>query len=248
MGEPLAREHMPNGLITYDGLPISSGGGHRLRARGIERAWEAMGRFLDRCTTGSLASPATTVTVDVFEGARIDPAVSAPARARFAELARGPERTSRIRAPSGGEMETMSQFRIPPENRESAIAVLAAGEPWPAHYYGPVVLIAELRFHLKDPRTDAVLPGQGADRYGRQRFGSGGWLGESNLKLTLSGALRAACIWLSFPMAEPDAGFRELVAAMQGELPFQLSAKHWRRWRPRQRGEGLASHPFRLER
>ena len=47
---------MRAGLITYEGLPISSGGAHVLRARPIREQWAAVELFLHACTDFTLPS------------------------------------------------------------------------------------------------------------------------------------------------------------------------------------------------
>src|SRR5215470_15830475 len=41
----------PSALIVYDGLPISSGGGHTLRTRDRRATWSQMSAFLAAFTT-----------------------------------------------------------------------------------------------------------------------------------------------------------------------------------------------------
>src|SRR5262249_33206953 len=59
----------PSALIAYDGLPISSGGGHTLRMKDRHAIWDRMSRFLARFAT---CEEPDDIRLLLAEGAHVD--------------------------------------------------------------------------------------------------------------------------------------------------------------------------------
>jgi hypothetical protein len=189
--------------VAYDGLPISSGGAHRLPRRSVREAFAAWRTFLDACTSDP--------TFNAYFGLahRQDVTVDPPVERRILAAFPGP----------------IDQARVP-----EALELFEDLEPQPLSEWGltPVDLSFRSEFHLNRPGTGEIWPGQEPELFGQFQTPAGMPLGASGSSLRL-GAKHTMSLHLTLPEAS-DADVAEAVPWLEAPLPMRLSAKHWTRW------------------
>jgi hypothetical protein len=209
-------------LIVYDGMPVSSGGAHRLGRRQPPQIWTQLSGFLDDCadTTGPRK---TMVLVYEAVGRSLTPIQSAKKSATtIFGRPRSRMAVSDIREHS---------WSFDPDRLPDALRWLAEQQqPVPSLPTGTCSVVSvQVRFRLKDPDSGELLPFQDADAYGHQELRHGLPLGESILYARL-GATSTCSLTLCLPYVEVSSELLRLAGALQRRLPFKLSAKHWARW------------------
>jgi hypothetical protein len=213
----------PGVLITYDGLPLSAGGAHRLRRKDRAAIWKSMLHFLNVFTTYREPDEVRWL---LHEGLRVDRAFFAKAH-RVATTAFG--RPQRRLAITGQVEEYEHRWVLAPDEIDEALGFMQALEPFPEHWLGaPLVLSVNATFRLRDPDSGDPFPSQDPQLYGNQE-GSRLPLGLSAIYLRLT--TQTTCgLFLSLPFPEITPALATFVERVDQALPFRLSKKHWSRW------------------
>ena len=191
--------------VTYDGLPISSGGAHGLgRLRG-RSAYQAFKSFLDACSHHRSLSSEFWLDGD-----------------------EGPEVRERLEAHFPASEDR--RFLPAPEDRVlEAIDLYDDLDVRPDRWgLTPVWFTARAVFTLRQPHSHDPWPDQGRDRFNGFEVPGGITLGESVAYLTMSPKARMA-LQLCLPGAT-DRQVADTIPWLQANLPFRLSTKHWLRW------------------
>lgn len=213
--------------ITYDGLPISRGGAHRLRTRGVRAGLSAVRRFAQAV---SLQPEPSDLRIEVLAGGGVPPAFSDPLIAEF-DARFATARVRRIGAFTG------RQWTIGPSDLDPLAARLDAAAPPAAGPAGSSVVIhATWRLVLFDPSTRRPLPGQDRDSYLGLDAAPGCPLGRSFVYASLAGASTAR-LFLSLPFDDAAPEARRLAAAVRAAFPVPLSPQHWKLWRLSRAGD-----------
>jgi len=209
-------------VVTYDGLP---GGAHSLRAKRPDVAFQRLHTFLEACVE-PVRLPSWT-----FEIHKGGP--PAPTEQLF-ELATGIFGGPRLKA------QTHTEWNVPPGSVDDALGVLVRSDAVTTYGHSLAALTYSAPVRLIDPDTRAPYPDITPDMFGGFAVdGYGRTLGESGIRATLGNAASSLSLWLNLPADERlSSGARHL----QDHLPFRLSAKHWRLWRPTRRGDSYRSN------
>ncbi|WFR73049.1 hypothetical protein P9209_04295 [Prescottella defluvii] len=214
-------------VVTYDGLPTSAGGAHSLRAKRPDQAFQRLQRFVDACADP--ASPASWALV-IYAGG---PHASTE---RLVALA-----TERFGGPRY-RAQTHTEWNVRPESVNHALDALIAVGPDAVtpHGHSLAALTYSTPVRLIDPETRVSYPDITPDACGRFAVdGYGRLLGDSGIRATLGTAASSLSLWLNLPADDRLApGARHL----QDSLPFRLSAKHWRLWRPTRSGDSYRAN------
>lgn len=198
-----------NSVVVYDGLPISSGGGHGIQRLDPVAALAAWRAFLDGCTHDT----AVQTRFEIDESRR-------PSRAVLRQL------TDRF----GDQHEWLTPwYPFPPSRLNEAVAWLERVLPEVTHDDGQssVHLAADAEFRIRRPNGGG-WEGQQPERFGSFTTPGGTRLGVSATRLVLS-ARRAMSLTLCLPLAS-DEEAQEARSWLQPHLPFRMSDKHWTRW------------------
>ncbi|MGW6655869.1 hypothetical protein [Rhodococcus sp. NPDC055024] len=214
-------------VVTYDGLPASAGGAHSLRAKRPDRAFECLRTFVESCTE-PVSLPSWTF--EIYKGAPQVPTEQLSSLAT--ELFGGP----RHKAP------THTEWNVASGSVNEALDALVAVGPEAVTAYGRslAALTYSARVRLLDPDTSAPYPDVTPDAFGRFAVdGYGRLLGDSGIRATFGNAASSLSLWLNLPADDRlSPGARHL----QDHLPFRLSTKHWRLWRPNRSGDSYRSN------
>jgi hypothetical protein len=220
----------PYALITYDGLPISAGGAHRIRGKDRAATWTAMLRFLHQFTT--YREP-DDVRLLLAEGPRVDRRFFANAQ-RAATYAFG--RSERRLAILGEVEEHENWWALGSADVDDALALMQSLEPFPDHWLdAPLALAVNATFRLRDAESAEPFPAQDPELYGNREAAWMLPLGRSAIYLRLT--TRSTCaLLLALPFAEVAPALVAYVRRIDQSLPFRLSRRHWSRWQLNARG------------
>jgi hypothetical protein len=210
------------GLISYDGLPVSSGGGHGLGRLRVREAWNAAQRFFSACTT---ATEPHHVLIGINDLAEVDPVTTAQLRdAAIAKL--GVSRRSDHQQDYGDKGVTQL-WELRPALVTSPVDWLSAAEPLaPTWLGGPATVQLDFQFRLRSA-DGAEIPYQRSEDYFSQIYsGYGIVMGESVSRLRLS-ARSSISIVMFIPFEEPNDEFQEYARFLQGYFPVRFSKHHW---------------------
>ena len=218
-------------IITYDGLPLSSGGAHALRGRSPLAALAQVRHFISSCTDCVQPQKAS---VEVITGANVPAEFSVPLMERL---------TADLRAPrhhgSYGSGNTAHFWPVAAAQIDALVELIEQASPLPVMPYRlqPITVGAVFKFHLLDAHSGAVLPWQGGAFYGNFSAVPGQLLGESHLYARISGRSTVS-LFLSFPFEDVSEELLTTAGFVRAHLPFALSPNHWKRWRLTKNGKG----------
>jgi hypothetical protein len=199
-------------VVTYVGLPVSSGGAHSLGRRSRRDAYRRMQTFLRECTEPAGSAHYSFAVHDVPE-LPPEPRFDSGLRRRF------------------GDYAAISEDRV-----GDALDFLDVIDPQPTNRYGmaPVWFTAGYEFRVLDPATGRAIPGQDPRWFRGVEYEWGVPLGSSRLRLILHNRASVA-IELCIPY-ESERQLGRVVEWLQQHLPFSFSPKHWRAWTPTRTG------------
>lgn len=209
-------------VITYDGLPTSSGGGHVLRTRSPVDAWGQVKSFLSACTDAR--GPADS-SIEIVAGEGIPRGFSDPLEKDLTERhGRGTQRVF-------GAPDTVYEWPIEASQVEYYVDLIQQLTPLPVHQlrWQPISVNSLYKFSWLSTEQ-VLLPNQNADCYLHFKPSYGQVLGESHLYARIS-ERSSVSVFLNFPFLEPSDAFARQARFVQRHLPFQFSSKHWKRWR-----------------
>jgi hypothetical protein len=208
--------------ITYDGLPTSSGGAHKLRTRGFLVGLTSLQSF---AAATSLDVIPSNLLIEVVEGDGVPTDFSAPL---LSEL---DDRYTKIRVRGIGAYAG-HQWGIDPLSLNQLVERFERAGPIPqAGYAGPAVVIhATWNLLFFDPRTRQKIPYQGKEDYLGFDIDFQRYLGCSFVYSRIS-EVTSAHLFLSLPFEEVTADAKRLAGEIQANFPARLSSRHWKIWR-----------------
>lgn len=212
----MAMDPFEESCVVYDGMPISSGGAHRLGKASARDAVNSWLGFLEGCTAPSpircwFQFPETP-------GLKVAPEVVREVGRAFPPIEISP-----------AHHKSTIQYVVPRNRLDEAVALFESLEPLPMNKWGmaPIWLWFRAEFRLLSPGGE-LWPGQDPTFFNDFVTRTGVTLGASATGLGLQ-AKRHMGLGLSIPRAS-DRDLGALVPWLQESLPFRLSAKHWTRW------------------
>jgi len=216
------------GLVSYDGLPVSSGGGHGMGVTRPLKAWVAFQNFLAACT---MASTPTATTVAIHPTPTVDPRVidTLKESGRFLlGLSASPDRSDDWQ--NSGSSQS---WQIANSKAAQAINWLELAGRQQKHWLGgpAEVSLDFVGLRLRSLDGQSEVPFQGGDNYLNQSYnGYGVILGESRCRLRLMTNRCTLSMILFLPFERPDQDLWEYVGFLQSQLPISLSQLHWSNW------------------
>ena len=213
--------------ITYDGLPISSGGAHTLRTRGFVAGFNALQSF---ATAVSLVLSPPRLAVEVLEGKGVPVEFTS---SLFSDLdVRFTKRTDR----RVGEY-VAHQWAVEPTSLEGIVDTLEKLRPIPkTEYAGHAALVHATWNIVLFDSSRRPLPYQGKEHYLGFDCDSQRFLGQSFVYARISEATTAH-LFLSLPYEDVNSDVRRLAAQIQTHFPARLSSSHWKIWRLAKNGQ-----------
>jgi hypothetical protein len=226
-------------VITYDGLPISSGGAHGLRTRSPKVALEQVRDFLRMCTDNSSPSD---VFVEVIVSRSFQKEFTVPLAERLTAHLGTP-----IRRHAGAE-DIAHRWTLTAHQIDEHVELIAQACPLPRHPFKiqPFVVAALFKFRLVSQETNVALPCQDVAYYGNFSPRPGQLMGESQLYARIS-ERSTVSLFLNFPFQERSESFLAAAAYVQANLPFLLSPNQWKQWRSTKRGSKYLGRRIRVQ-
>jgi hypothetical protein len=223
-------------IVTYDGLPKSSGGAHRLRTRNPISAYASIDAFLTCCTSDIYP---TRFTIELIDSKFFPSELTKSLRLRFTARFGDPKRRM-----LGDDFVLEWDMRV--EDVGEVLSIIAGLCPLPDHPFGLslVSLVAGSVFHLMSSSPGKILPNQGAANYLEFEAIPGCKLGESYSHCRIS-QNSTMCLILSLPFSDTETGlFLDYTTFLADSLPFSFSKSHWKRWTFNRRGDGYIGRKF----
>jgi len=215
-------------VVTYDGLPVSSGGGHTLRSRCARDTFGQIAHFLDSCT-----APTQPVgfSIELITGNGIPERYSAPLLTDLTKRY-GPAHPRSLGS-NGGHVWSIQERDV-----VSILALIDGLRPLPVHPYKlqPISLNVLSFFQLTNPANGAPYPYQDPESCLNFQPSFGQQLGVSQAYARIS-ERSTLSLFLNFPLLGEGPELAHAVQSMQACLPFQLSKSHWKRWNLTKRGD-----------
>lgn len=215
-------------VVTYDGLPVSSGGGHTLRSRCARDTFGQITHFFDSCT-----APLQPVrfTIELVTGNGIPKHFSAPLQTDLTKHY-GPAHSRSLGSNSG------HIWAIQEKDVVSILALIDDLRPLPVHPYKlqPISLNVLSSFQLINPANNDPYPHQNPESCLNFQPGFGQQLGVSQAYARIS-ERSTLSLFLNFTLLGESDELAQAVQSVQKHLPFQLSKSHWKRWSLTKRGD-----------
>jgi hypothetical protein len=212
-------------VVTYDGLPVGSGGAHHLRTRNPRLALAQVASFLDRCTVEP-TELRFTVNLLSDEEAGVPKEWTQFLLRRFGSTYGGSTEKA-----LGRTLEY--SWSIPESDVESQVYFIGSLGSLPVHQYGmqPLCVTAHRVIKLTDGEGGATWPHQDPSSYAHfQVSGYGAALGRSVVYARIS-ERSSINLFLNFPFEPGDPELLRVVKGVQDNLPFSLSKSHWKHWK-----------------
>lgn len=208
-------------VITYEGLPLASGGAHKLRTRGSVAAFNALQSF---ASAVSLDATPTDLLVEVVTGDGVAKEFTDSLSSEFdSNFMRRPSRA--IGAYTG------HQWEINASCLNRIVDQFERLRPIPqAGYAGNAAVIHATWNLVLTDKERRPLPYQGKDDYLGYEIGYEFSLGQSLVYARIS-ETTTAHLFLSLPFEDVTDDARQLAAEIESHFPCRLSSKHWKMWK-----------------
>lgn len=192
-----------NAFISYDGLPINSGGAHTISGKKHEVVFDQLSEFIFKYTTAS--SPVqSNLLVDQPNFAAVvknSYLLGLPTFDFPNYLANGQRSVS---------------WSVSSRKVRDIITLLGISDRY--------TFITTWKFHFKYPDSNLVLPGQNLIPTIDER------LYNSQIHLRLSKNKSTVSAWFTFPFSDLTKETLEYIEGVENALPFKFSRKTWRHW------------------
>jgi hypothetical protein len=213
--------------MTYDGLPISSGGAHSLRTRGFRAGFDALQSFAGAV---SLDPVPTNLVVEVLKGKGVPERFTSQLGSDF------DERLVQRAARRVGDC-TSRQWTVAPASLQWVIHTLEQFRPIPkTKSAGHAALVHATWNLVLFDSSHRPLPYQGREHYRDFDCDSQRFLGHSFVYGRVS-EQTTANLFLSLPYDDVNGDVQRVVRQIQEHFPARLSSSHWKMWRLAKNGQ-----------
>jgi hypothetical protein len=204
-------------FITYEGLPVNSGGSHSLGKKKVEIIYADTLRFLKTFTDTDIP---TNIDL-IFYSSQTGTYKTLPNIWKLIRIFGIPHYDSwKLR----NIRQHFFTWKLKYSDCNKAFKVLDDLLKLPTNGYGPIVFSFYWKFNFVDPVSKKVLEGQ--DKIPVIDFRQH----NSQLYLRL-GQRSTISVWFAFPFQELNEKNREYISSVSTALPFKPSDKNWRLWR-----------------
>ncbi|MFY9241728.1 MAG: hypothetical protein WAO74_01730 [Polaribacter sp.] len=213
-------------FISYEGLPINSGGAHSVNRKSSKVTYEETLNFLnlfaDRTKTES-------IELTLYQSEKKE----------YSSLKLILKLTLKFGIPkmrNDGWLKNWS-WSLSQNNIEKGFEMLKLNSELPKNIFGPISLNFKWNFHFKNPKTNKVLPNQKLIPLLDFR--------NKNSKIYLRLSEKSTIsVWFAFPFEKLGKYELEFIKTLSSKLPFKPSEKHWRIWKKSEKGNWI---PRKLE-
>jgi hypothetical protein len=209
---------MIDSFISYEGLPIKSGGAHIISRLSVDETYLKVTNFLHKFTD---TTTPTDVRLTIYQSPTDDYDLKSLlwlTRKKFGLFPKKKEGFINLKPINYWE------WKLRASEFSSGLEYVKNNNFKVDQTLGPIEISFLWTFKFKSPKTGKLFPNQEEiPELDVRQSNSQIYLKLSNRK-TIS-------TWFAFPFTEVDEFFINLIAEMQKELPFRFSEQHWRNWR-----------------
>jgi len=215
-----------NKFISYEGLPLNSGGAHSLGRKNPKAYYDEIMHFLKMFSS----TPQPKL---------IELSLYAPKKREYSVLKLLAKLSLKFGIPKmrNDGLVRAWNWNLHKKNTENALEILALNKDLSDTPSGPLYLNIKWNFHFKDPKTHQTLAHQ--ERIPEFDFR----IKNSQIYLRLS-KKSTASVWFALPFEQIDPYALEYIKAITSNLPFKTSDNHWKIWHKSEKGNWI---PRKLE-
>jgi len=207
-----------NRFISYEGLPINSGGAHSVSRKSPKENYDKTLDFLN-------------LFADKTQPKSIELTLYESEKKGYSALKLLPNLSLKFGIPKSrndGWLRTWT-WSLSQKDIEKGFEALELNNDLPNNPAGPITLNFYWNFHFKDPKTNQILPNQ--ELIPELDFR----IKNSRIYLRLS-KKSTISVWFALPFEQIDKHKMEFINKLKSNLPFKTSDKHWRIWKKSDKG------------
>lgn len=205
-------------FISYEGLPINSGGAHNVSRKSPKLNYNLTLDFLNLFANN--AEP-KSIELTLYESAKKE----------YSAIKLLPKLTLKFGIPktrNDGWLRTWT-WALSDKDINKGFKTLELNNGLPKNPAGPISLKFYWNFRFKDPNTNQVLPNQ--ELIPELDFR----IKNSRIYLSLS-QKSSISVWFALPFEKMEKYESEFIKNLKSNLPFKTSDKHWRIWEKTEKG------------
>ncbi|MEO1032131.1 MAG: hypothetical protein AAFX55_12035 [Bacteroidota bacterium] len=205
-------------FISYEGLPIHSGGAHSIGKKSPKASYTQTLDFLNVFADNTQAE---SIELTLYESEKKE----------YSALKLLTKLTMKFGIPKTRNDSWLRTWtwRLTEKDIEKELKILDLNNELPANPAGPIVFNFCWNFHFKDPYTNRVLPNQELIPELDSRIKNSQIYLRLSKKSTIS-------VWFALPFEKMGTYESEFIKALTSHLPFKTSDKHWRIWNKSDKG------------
>lgn len=199
-------------FISYEGLPIKSGGAHTLNNKNQEEDYKKILAFLSSFTH--------------IKAEEIELAVYESAQKKYSVIKYLFKLTFIFGIPkmrNDGFLKSWS-WNLSKKNIEKGFEFLQLNKQLPNNPFGPISLNFKWNFYFKDSKNNEILPNQNLIPNIDNRIKNSQIYLRISQKTTIS-------VWFAFPFEKITDNEKEYFKNLNLNLPFNFSNNHWKLWK-----------------
>lgn len=209
-------------FVSYEGLPINSGGAHGLGKKSVRDSYNQTNDFLRMFTDNAVPR---TVSLTLYKANTFDfRKIKWQLMKKYGFFPR------RETWDLGDSKQRRWTWNLNPDKIEEGLRILEEQKNLPEHQYGPLTLNILWHFRFIYPETRERIPNQELIPVLDERIQNSRALLTLKPKSTLS-------VWFAFPFDNQDKKFKDYIDVFIKHLPFTPSDKHWRLWEKGNNGD-----------
>ena len=211
-------KYQMNKFISYEGLPINSGGAHSLGKKTALENYAQTVQFLNRFAN---TNKPTNIEVILYQSEKKE----------YNTLKLITKLILKFGIPkfnNDGLLSSLS-WKLSENEIEKGFETLKLNTELPENSKGPLVLSFLWNFSFIDPKTNQILPNQ--EKIPELDFR----IKNSRIYLRTSNK-SSISVWFALPFEELGKYEIEYINELKSCLPFKPSEKHWRIWKKSEKG------------
>ena len=207
-----------NQFISYEGLPINSGGAHSVSRKTPIENYRKTLEFLNRFS-------------DKTEPVDIDLILYQSEKKEYSTLKIITKLSLKYGIPKFENDGLLNSWiwKLTKKDIAKGFETLELNNDLPKNLQGPLVLSFTWNFSFKDPKTNKILPNQ--EKLPELDFR----IKNSRIYLRTSNK-SSISVWFALPFEQLGKYENEYIKDLKSSLPFKLSDKHWRIWKKSENG------------
>lgn len=210
-----------NRFISYEGLPINSGGAHSVSKNSPKDNYNKTLDFLN-------------LFANKIEPKSIELTLYESEKKEYSDLKLLPKLSLKFGIPkmrNDGWIKSWN-WNLSQNDIEKGFEMLELNNDLPNNPAGPLTLNFYWDFHFKDPKTNQILPNQELIPELDFRIKNSRVYLRASKKTTIS-------VWFALPFEQIDKYETEFINELKSNLPFKTSNKHWKIWEKSEKGNWI---------